>query len=472
MNDRPPMSDRRLRAWLEDGPTSGPDDGLSNALARTRSTRQRPGWLAGIRGDPMDTTWRARPMPPSRLGPILVTTLLLALLACAALLAGVSVLRSPVPDLKAVPVIPRGADALLAFAATDAPTSGARVPYSSSLRVVRADGTGERVLPVEGRVVSPAWSPDGSRIAFYTLEYVQSPRLQHRLGVIDADGRVTMLAEGPTCGDPGSPAWSPDGRFLLYVVGRQAPDGTCAATLNHVFVVPADGSAPGRPLLADAADRYTLSPAWGPRGILLHGRDATTSQLLLVNVPDPDHPWNLSALRLDLEPAGDEAFDHSTWSPDGRSIATTFTRPGDRLSFGTASVYPAIAGAPPTTLSPAGARLVLPSWSPDGSWLLAVAVDGDRGLAIVDPAGTSLRTLTAVDPDLGHGAAQVSPDGGSIAFRAAGDPDAPGDLVILDVTGTREAIRIPAKGGAGLSWQPLANPDNPAAHAPGWSPQR
>ncbi len=51
--------DARLEAWLQEGPNSGPDDGLWNVRARVRSTRQRPGWLVTLRGWTMESTWRA-----------------------------------------------------------------------------------------------------------------------------------------------------------------------------------------------------------------------------------------------------------------------------------------------------------------------------------------------------------------------------------------------------------------------------
>ena len=50
----------------------------------------------------------------------------------------------------------------------------------------------------------------------------------------------------------------------------------------------------------------------------------------------------------------------------------------------------------------------------------------------------------------------------------AGDP-MPGDLLIVDI-GTDpvgpQLVRAPASQWTTVSWQPLANPDNPAAHAP------
>ena len=81
--------DARLTAWLEDGPRSGPDDVLSNVLARARSTRQRPVWLIQLKGDTMDAiAWRARPLPSARVALVLLIVLLALALTGAALIVG------------------------------------------------------------------------------------------------------------------------------------------------------------------------------------------------------------------------------------------------------------------------------------------------------------------------------------------------------------------------------------------------
>ena len=45
MSRRPSDIDARLAAWLDDGPSHGPEEVLSRALAQARSTRQDRVWL-------------------------------------------------------------------------------------------------------------------------------------------------------------------------------------------------------------------------------------------------------------------------------------------------------------------------------------------------------------------------------------------------------------------------------------------
>jgi TolB protein len=97
----------------------------------------------------------------------------------------------------------------------------------SEIDVVDADGAHEYTVvggPKE-QDTQPAWSPDAKRIAF-----VREVRGDLRLGVANADG--TNVHRLPGEDSPyGVPSWSPDGRELVYsesgiAVMSVAPDGS------------------------------------------------------------------------------------------------------------------------------------------------------------------------------------------------------------------------------------------------------
>jgi TolB protein len=113
----------------------------------------------------------------------------------------------------------------------------------------------------------PAWSPDGKRLVF-SSDYSPRP-----LYVIDADGRhLRRLATPPPAeGDDGytyyyvSPAWSPDGKRIAFDEVA-AYNGRGGGELNFLHVIDADGRN-DRTLSPQGS--FDLAPTWSPGGRLI-----------------------------------------------------------------------------------------------------------------------------------------------------------------------------------------------------------
>jgi Tol biopolymer transport system component len=93
----------------------------------------------------------------------------------------------------------------------------------------------------------PAWSPDGSKIAFT----VGSGSLTTDLAVVGANGSgLTRLHPGNTNPQQrsGSPNWSPDGSQIAYASGMG----------NRIWIVEFDGSAFGEAF----PYRFGSAPSW------------------------------------------------------------------------------------------------------------------------------------------------------------------------------------------------------------------
>lgn len=112
------------------------------------------------------------------------------------------------------------------------------------------------------RVGNPAASPDGRWLAVAVIEPAYDPVAQvTALWVISADGAADgrtpprCLVRGP---EPlGAPAWSPDGTRLAFA-SRRAGD-----SVMQVYVMPVAGGEPERVTSGDGAARY---PKWRPDG--------------------------------------------------------------------------------------------------------------------------------------------------------------------------------------------------------------
>lgn len=83
------------------------------------------------------------------------------------------------------------------------------------LRVADSDGYNPRtILQSEEPILSPAWSPDGEKLAYVSFEQRRSMVYVQRLK--DASRELVASYEGVN----GAPAWSPDGRTLAFTSSR------------------------------------------------------------------------------------------------------------------------------------------------------------------------------------------------------------------------------------------------------------
>ena len=162
----------------------------------------------------------------------------------------------------------------------------------ADITVMDADGANVRRLTTSGADKAPAWSPDGRRIAFSRQS---SPG---EIWVMDADGSNPSMVYDPPNDTAFKIAWSPDGTRLAY-----------SGVSPGIWVVGVDGSNPTK------VNAGGHSPSWGPDGRIAFAA-ASGSTVSAVFVMDGNFA---GVVRLGVDSSPNDSS--PSWSHDGRSIA-------------------------------------------------------------------------------------------------------------------------------------------------------
>ena len=214
------------------------------------------------------------------------------------------------------------------------------------LWLTNVDGVGLERLAARGG--SPAWSPNGRRVAFDDDRFGTSDIFVTGLG----SGSPTRLTQSDA--DDVDPTWSSDGSSIAFT------RTTSGAT--QLYVMSTDGtgvqSIPGTEGAQD--------PAWSPIDDTIAFSDAgpASRDIKVVDV---------SSGVITNVTAEDAHDAKPSWSPDGTQIA--FQR---RVSESNVEVFRVtVAGGPAQRLTTADGNDGSPVWSPDGAYIAFLASRND-----------------------------------------------------------------------------------------------
>jgi Tol biopolymer transport system component len=290
-------------------------------------------------------------------------------------------------------IIPQSAGEVTIWATVTAP-SGVLDPDADNNRRTLVTAVDEEAAPFSGRVVftsdrdgqrdlyirdlatggvtrltndpavemAPAWSPDGTRIAYHKAVNIAGDQLD--VFVIDADGtdetRLTSTLRAQ------SPTWSPDGQEIAY---SDLVDGNW-----EIMALNLDTGSRRRLTFDPAAD---FEPTW------------SGSTIAFVRAPDVTSTLTSVVTISSVDGSGETVVATSTrlpeLSPDGTRL--TFMRPGSR---GTDVVVLDLASGTSRVVA-TGSSNTTPAFSPDGDHVIFAKNDPN--------AGTNLHDLWIVAAD-------------------------------------------------------------------------
>ena len=264
-----------------------------------------------------------------------------------------------------LPYAPEGVSALAWLGDGSAVLYDGSSPGHGDLWTMRGDGSRQRRLTATAfPVAQPAWSRDGTRLAYSTEGALSTGGIV----IADARGHRSSVIPGADPGAPstdGNPSWSPDGKRVAVDDAEAGGIHVLDLASGHRSDFAVDG----------------VSPAWSPAGATIAFVDL-----------DDGTVWGAAPNgggRHRLLPPAVRGVTSVAWSPDGRTLA-----------YSTASgIYLAAPGAESSShLLVAAADPGRPTFSPDGHWIAYAAAAGSvhpyRAISVVGVDGRGLRRLT------------------------------------------------------------------------------
>lgn len=191
------------------------------------------------------------------------------------------------------------------------------------------------------RSVAPAFSPDGSKIAFQTETAASSPHIT----VMDADGsNVRQITTAPGYG----PSWFPTGDRVGFSVPRGGN--------SEYWFAAADGSTDGKLFDYDDKEVFNGKLSADGKSVLFNSKRSGTINIWRI----PIEGGAAEQMTFDQELAG-----FASMSPDGRWIAFQIKRGND-----THIAYMSSAGGDPVQLTSEPGQSWVSNWGPDSEHMV------------------------------------------------------------------------------------------------------